>query len=245
MTAVRLAQEADPDATRRGITTLAVEIPRSQNVDVLLEVADCSIDEPKQSLVWHGEPRSCQFLVTLPAAKEMRSCHVKARILVSSVPVGILCFTIKVGATEATRVPDMIGESARRYQRAFLSHSHDDRVKVLTYSQLLEATGIEYFQDIASLRLMEDWERRLHHEIDNCDLFLLFWTNAAARSEWVERETKYALARQKSSARDEPDIMPIFLEPDAPRPPDWLKDRHFDSILRLAMRGADAERRSN
>jgi len=41
--------------------------------------------------------------------------------------------------------------------------------------------------------------------------------------------------------------MPIFLEPDAPRPPEWLKSRHFDSLLRLAMRGAaaDTERRSN
>jgi hypothetical protein len=135
----------------------------------------------------------------------------------------------------------MVGEAAHRYRRAFLSHSHDDRVKVLTYAQLLQATGITYFQDIASLRTMDDWEHRLHEAIDQCDLFLLFWTANAAHSEWVEQETRYALRRQAASVDEMPDIMPVFLEPDAPRPPEWLKSRHFDSLLRLAMRGAAAE----
>jgi len=35
--------------------------------------------------------------------------------------------------------------------------------------------------------------------------------------------------------------MPVFLEPQAPKPPDWIKDRHFDSMLRLAMQGAQAD----
>ena len=144
-------------------------------------------------------------------------------------------------ASQPTAPLDMVGEAAHRYRRAFLSHSHDDRVAVLTYAQLLEATGIKYFQDIASLRTMDDWERRLHEAIDQCDLFLLFWTANAAHSEWVEQETRYALTRQADSVDEIPDIMPVFLEPDAPRPPEWLKSRHFDSLLRLAMRGAAAE----
>jgi hypothetical protein len=113
-------------------------------------------------------------------------------------------------------------------------------VKVLSYAQLLEAAGLKYFQDIASLRAMEHWEPALHRAIDGCDLFLLFWTTSAARSEWVERETRYALARQTASSEGVPDISPVFLEPDPPRPPDRLRSRHFDSILRLAMRSASA-----
>jgi len=109
----------------------------------------------------------------------------------------------QVSASEPTADADLVGDAAHRYRRAFLSHSHDDRVKVLTYAQLLEAAGITYFQDIASLRAMENWESRLHEAIDQCDLFLLFWTGSAARSEWVERETRYALARQTSSGRED------------------------------------------
>jgi hypothetical protein len=58
----------------------------------------------------------------------------------------------------------------------------------------------------------------------------------------VVKETRYAaLTRQAASVEKMPDIMPVFLEPDAPRPPEWLKGQHFHSLVRLATRGAAAE----
>jgi hypothetical protein len=242
-----LAREADPDTVRRGVATLEVEVERGQRIGIVLDAPGLMIDEPSQSLIWRGEPRACQFVVTVPAEQAGRDCRIRARVLIGAIPVGTLRFTLKVAATEATTPLDLAGDVAQRYGRAFLSHSHEDRVKVLSHAQLLEAAGIKYFQDVASLRAMEHWEPRLHQEIDGCDLFLLFWTGSAARSEWVERETRYALARQSASSDGAPEIAPIFLEPDPPRPPDWLRSRHFDSLLRLAMRGAaaDAESKRN
>jgi hypothetical protein len=239
--AASLAQESDPAAARRGIATLAIEVGQGQRIDVVLEAGAIPIDEASQSLIWRGEPRSCQFILTLPRDQAGRTSAIKARILVDSVPAGALRFSLKVIADAPTSPLDLVGEAAHRYRQAFLSHSHEDRVKVLTYTQLLDAMGIKYFQDIASLRAMEQWEHRLHDAIDSCDLFLLFWTASSAHSEWVERETRYALERQSRSAEEMPDIMPVFLDADAPQPPEWLKSRHFDSILRLAMRGAQAE----
>jgi len=94
------------------------------------------------------------------------------------------------------------------------------------------------------LRTIDHWEEKLHEAIDSCDLFLLFWSASAARSPWVEREARYALSRQSASPSEEPDVMPIFLDPKAPTAPIWLKGRQFDNLTRLAMRGAHAERRS-
>jgi hypothetical protein len=239
--AASIAQEADSAAARRGVATLAIEVAVGQRIDVVLEAGAIPIDEASQSLTWRGEPRSCQFFLKLPRDQAGRTCAIKARILVDSVPAGALRFSLKVVAEAFTIAPDLVGDAAHRYRRAFLSHSHEDRVKVLTYAQLLDAIGIKYFQDIASLRAMEQWEYRLHEAIDGCDLFLLFWTANAAHSEWVERETRYALERQRRSGEETPDIMPVFLEADPPQPPAWLKSRHFDSILRLAMRGAQAD----
>jgi TIR domain len=243
-----LAREAHPDTVRRGVATLEVEVERGQRIGIVLDAPGLTIDEPSQSLIWRGEPRACQFVVTVPPEQAGRDCRIRARVLIGAIPVGALRFTLKVVEREATRPLELAGDAAQRYARAFLSHSHEDRVKVLSHAQLLEAAGIKYFQDIASLRAMEHWESRLHQEIDGCDLFLLFWTGSAARSEWVERETRYALARQSTSSDGAPEIAPIFLEPDPPRPPDWLRrSRHFDSLLRLAMRGAaaDAEGKPN
>jgi hypothetical protein len=242
LAAAVLAREADAETRERGLTTLAVPVQRGQRIDVVLEAAGTEVDESKQSLIWRGEPRSCQFVLGLPAELAGHTCQIKARMLVDSVPVGTLRFTLEVTGVAAASGLEMVGEVARRYREAFLSHSHEDRVKVFTFVQLLDKLGIKYFQDIASIRAMDDWEQRLHEAIDHCDLFLLFWTKSAAHSEWVEREARYALACQ--AAREEPDIWPLFLEAEAPKVPDWLKSRQFDSLIRLAMRGADAERQS-
>jgi hypothetical protein len=238
-----LAGESDHEGRHRGVTTLAVPVQRGQRVDITLEAAGVAVDEPAQSLIWRGEPRSCQFVLSLPAELAGRSCQIKTRMLVNSIPVGTLRFNLKVTGVVERQSNElcMVGEVAHRYREAFLSHSHEDRMKVFTFTQLLDTLGIKYFQDIASIRVMDDWERRLHEAINHCDLFLLFWTASAARSEWVERETRYALACQKASRAEEPDIMPIFLGPEAPVVPGWLKSRQFDSLIRLAMRGAQSE----
>lgn len=239
-TTAMLAREADGDTGRRGVVTLEVAVEQGQRIDVVLEAKSLEIDEPSQSLIWRGDPRACQFMVSARAAAAGRSHQIRARLAIGGIPVGSLRFVVQVTA-EATAALDITGEESRRYTHAFLSHAHEDRVKVLTYAQLLEAAGIKYFQDIATLHAMEDWEKRLHEAIDQCDLFLLFWTASAAQSQWVERETRYAMQRQGSSLQEMPDIAPIFLDPDPPHPPEWLRSRHFDSILRLAMRGAAAE----
>jgi hypothetical protein len=166
----------------------------------------------------------------------------KASILINSIPVGNLRFTLEVGGEASSKAPDMVGTAARRYREAFLSHSHADRTKVLAFAQLLDLLGIKYFQDIISIKPMEDWEWKIRQAIDRCDIFLLFWTASAACSEYVDRETRYALDRQKSSPNEEPDIMPVFLESEIPQPPFYLESRQFDSLARLAMRGAETER---
>jgi len=240
--AKELAAQADPGATARGITTLAATIARDQRVDVALEATGLTIDEPVQHLVWRGQPRACQFLVTLPAASPARTCHVKVRVSVDGVPVGALRFTLKVGASSNTAV-ELRGDSARRYRHAFLSYASPDRAEVLKRAQGLKAAGLSFFQDVLSLEPGQRWERRLYEEIDRCDVFLLFWSSRAAASEWVIREAEYALARQ-SASQDAPDVTPVLLEgPPVPLPPDSLKAIHFNDALRYVIAGVEAEDR--
>jgi hypothetical protein len=54
--------------------------------------------------------------------------------------------------------------------------------------QCLLAFAIRHFHDILSLDPGDRWARRLYDEIDRCDLFMLFWSRAAGRSEWVAKE---------------------------------------------------------
>ena len=96
-----LAQEADPDATRRGAQTLAAEIAEGQRVDIILEGRRLGVDQEIQPLVWRGEPSASQF--TVSASKDLagRTVHPRIIVMVDSVPVGSLTFALKVTQEKA------------------------------------------------------------------------------------------------------------------------------------------------
>jgi class 3 adenylate cyclase len=242
------ARAADPDAIRRGVATLVAEIARGKRVDILLEGRDTTIDEPLQSIIWRGEPCAAQFSVTLPETTADRSCNLRVRILLDEVPIGSLRFALKMTATTPVdpRSIGIRGDTAARYHRAFLSYATPDRPEVLKRAQTLRAAHIEFFQDFLSIEPGERWERQLYKEIDLCDLFLLFWSNNAARSEWVLREAGLAVARQNASPDEEPDITPIILEgPPVPQPiPDFLKHLQFNDYLAYLIGATERERRA-
>ena len=138
--------------------------------------------------------------------------------------------------------PEQI-DRARRYHYAFLSYASPDRAEVLKRAQGLKADGTSFFNDLLSLDPGERWEKRLYQEIDRCDVFYLFWSSQAKESEWVMKETEYALARRMASANGDPDIVPVIIEgPPPPSPPESLKDIHFNDSLLYVLAGVGGGR---
>jgi hypothetical protein len=208
----------------------------------MLDAGALGIDEPIQSLIWRGRPAACQFAVSTPADSAESQHVLTARLLVDGVPLGRLAFTMAVDAGAVAETPELTGDDAARYSRAFLSYSSLDRPEVLKTAQTLRATGIDFFQDILSIEPGEAWRERLFAEIDRCDLFLLFWSSHAASSDWVRQEAEYALARHRGSAEASPDIRPIILEgPPIPRPPGSLASLHFNDMLRYMVVASELE----
>ncbi len=237
-----LAQETDPDAVRRGTQTLAAEIAQGQRVEIILEGRGLDVDQPMQSLVWRSEPCACQFTVTAPKHATGRTLHPRVLVLVNSVPVGSLTFTLKV-TEDATAPTEMRGDRARRYTYAFLSYASPDRAEVIKRAQGLKAGGTSFFNDLLSLEPGERWEQKLYEQIDRCDVFYLFWSTHAKASKWVTQEIEYALARSAASPNGEPDIIPVIIEgPPPPTPPDTLKDIHFNDSLIYVLAGLEGAR---
>ena len=67
--------------------------------------------------------------------------------------------------------------------------------------QMLDVLKTKFFQDILSLDAGDRWEKKLYENIDRCDLFLLFWSQAAKDLQWVLKEAEYALAHQQKSPK--------------------------------------------
>ena len=115
-------------------------------------------------------------------------------------------FVLPVRAAAPAGPLELTGDKAIRFTRAFLSYASEDRAEVLKRAQMLNAAKIGFFQDILSLDPGDAWEPILLAEIDDCDLFLLFWSQAARASQWVAREVDHALERQRRNGGAPPEI---------------------------------------
>lgn len=254
------AAESESDAKQRGSEKLKRRIERGKELGFSLQMGGLEIDEPTQSIVWEGEIDSVQFSVTIPNDCKPRSIIGKVTVAYESIPVGHVRFTVKVmsdaqqPATVAasqlsvqisppmpSTPPPAPPQSFVRYRKAFISYASEDRPEVLKRVQMLSSAKITFFQDVLTLEPGERWEKSLYRHIDESDVVFLFWSNAAKRSTWVEKEVQYALGRRGSNEEAPPEIVPIPIEgPPVITPPAYLDKLHFNDKFVYFIKGEEA-----
>jgi hypothetical protein len=232
------AQKFDPDAKQLGAKSLGVPIKRGSELTFHLSIPKLEVDEPIQQLSWNGRADSVQFGVTVPADITQKTVIGTVTVSQNMIPLGHLKFKLSIipAASSISKDPQLVGEVARHYTKAFVSYSSKDRIEVLKRVQGLAVSGITVFQDILSLEPGDRWEQELYRNIDECDLFLLFWSTAAKESQWVLKEVLYALKRQGSDGLRSPEIIPVIIEgPPLVPPPPELQNLHFNDKLLYLM----------
>jgi hypothetical protein len=238
------ARKMDAVAERRGTYSLPLDLPRNTRVDLRLEMPNLTVNEPDAILIWRGKPTAAQFEVTVPAAAPGTEAIGRIRFAVAGVPAGTLRFKIALAAAgSAVERGALRDVEAVRYRRAFASYSMQDRAEVLRRVQAFRIAGLSIFQDILDLEPGERWAQALYREIDKCDVFLLFWSSAAAASDWVAKEIAYALARKAGNEDQPPAIQPVPIEgPPPPLPPETLRHLHFNDALLAHIQAATTPR---
>jgi TIR domain len=232
-----LAREFDEDAKRRGTVALESPVSKGERLAFELRLPGLLVDGPVQSMGWIESPQSVQFSVTVPPNFPPQTVIGTVIILRELVPIGHLKFKVSVLAPGTMR--EASGESApgqrmHHYQRAFISYAWADRNEVLKRTQMLALNGIEFFQDILALDPGERWERRLYREIDDSDVFYLFWSSAAKKSTWVIKEVQYAMTCRGRGDEElaRPEILPVIIEGPPPvEPPPELAHLHFNDRI--------------
>jgi hypothetical protein len=233
----KLAKRADESAEWRGAKCLEAQIARGEQLTFHLEMPSLVVDDAVQTLRWNGRPQAVQFSVQVPKGRKGPRGNVIATVtvLVHGVPVGHIKFKLAIVSASGKRpdaVPAPQGDDVRHYSLAFVSYASEDRREVVRRLQMLSALGIRYFQDILDLSPGDRWERKLYQHIDECDLFLLFWSRRAKKSKWVRKEVNYALARKKGDEFAAPEIRPVVIE-GPPAVPPWkeLSHLHLNDML--------------
>jgi len=236
----RMAKDADEDSTRRAIQTLESRIERESKLTFQLRAPGLHIWDGPQTRTWYGKPTGAQFEVEVPIDARLGTVIATLFVTQDSVPLGHIKFKITIKQSGSPQESIVAGDEARRYSKAFVSYASEDRSQVLARLQMLRPAHIEYFNDLLNLEPGERWERRLYEEIDRCDLFLLFWSNAARQSEWVRREVDYALKRKGGNDYSPPELWPVVIEgPPIAEPWEELSHLHLNDSLLYVMASSD------
>lgn len=208
-----------------------VNIGRDSTVTVLLDFPKFEVDEPIQTIEWTGEIANTQFVISVPENLRKGKYFGKARVFVAGLQICTLKFSVTVGKEGKKRKKEAVADSVH-IRKVFASYASEDRLEVLRFKRAAETLGAEVFVDVLSLRNGENWASRLQKEIPNQDLFCLFWSQAASKSEWVTKEWQAAL-----SSRGCDFIQPIPLcDPrDVPPPSDLRRCAHFEDLNRIAI----------
>jgi hypothetical protein len=100
---------------------------------------------------------------------------------------------------------------AHAVKGVFISYAREDRGPVMLAARLLRAGGATVFLDVHDIADGEKWETALQRAIEGCERIMVFWSAAAAASQWVEREWRAGLSLNKR-------IVPLMLDA-TPLPP--------------------------
>ena len=86
----------------------------------------------------------------------------------------------------------------------FASYSSADSMDVYARIQMLKkfAPRLDVFLARKSLKSGDQWEKEIYTHLPNKDVFYLFWSRNALKSEWVEKEWRMALKERDISYID-------------------------------------------
>jgi hypothetical protein len=188
-----------------------------------LRVGDLSVQSPTAEVNWQSRPLVRVFRISVPA-KELPSTEVgQATLFLGEISIALLKFKLKIRGTGP--LAEELSPT-RPVRKVYLSYSHQDREEVLRRAQMLSLAGLQLQMDMLSLQAGEVWADQLRRMIDEADVFILFWSENARRSRWVEDEWRYVL-----KTKGPEHIVPIALEHPLPPPPPELAMLHFRSSL--------------
>jgi predicted nucleotidyltransferase len=201
---------------------------RDTVVTVRLEATNAHVANPVQTFKWDGFYKIVRFDVTVFDDVPADRLILRFDVAVEGLPIVALRPEIKVkrnrrgkkvGRTSLLRVPAP--------RSAFASYTNGDRAEVLSRVRSVQiCTGMNVFLDCLSIRPGEEWKQTLQQEIQNRDIFWLFWSREAMKSPWVDWEWRTALAAKTITG-----IQPHPLEPSDLAPaPEELSDLQFGAV---------------
>jgi hypothetical protein len=228
----RLAVESDKRAERRDYIPLQCILKKNDKVDVQLNISgETLLMSEKKSVIWQGTFTKCSFDYFVPKDIGVDELSCVALLTVNEIPVGEMRFITRI-----VDVPQQLNTKiiAHKYNKVFISYSHQDESKVKFLHEGLELGGIPHFFDRKYLKPGDVFPQVIQDYINTADLFILCWSENASKSEYVKKERLLALElafpQVKPQQAAKLSIYPMSIEPRAELPSDMIDYYHFGEI---------------
>ena len=227
-----LAKESDRSAERRDYIPLQCKLKKGDTVDVQLNIyGETLLMSEKKSVVWQGSFTKCSFDYFVPKDIDVDELSCATLLTVNGIPLGEMRFVTKIVDRPRLLPPEVI---SHRYNKVFISYAHKDEDKVRSFHEGLKLCGIDHFFDRDYLKAGDVFPQVIQDYIDTADLFVLFWSENAAESDYVAKERAQALERAFPQIKPEKAaklrIYPMSIEPRAELPTDMKDYYHFGEM---------------
>jgi hypothetical protein len=223
------ARRIDQAASFGGHGTLAHPIRRGATVHLTVVPDGLTIlGETSHRLCWEGTPAHAVFDARAPAKPTSNAIGGLISLYVDGIAVGEITFELAVNATAAGRPGQHAKTRATAYRAAFISYANEDFDKASLLAQGMQEASpdLELLFDVIAIKPGEEWEKKLPTLIEKADVFYLIWTDDAAKSEWVGKESRQAVYLYNTTPH-RPAIRPVLFVRPFPEIPDHLKPFHF------------------
>lgn len=227
-----LAQEPDKNAERKDYIPLQCKLKKGNKVDVLLNIfGETLLKSEMKSIVWQGHFTKCSFEYFVPKDIHVDELSCMALLTVNDIPIGEMRFITRIVESPQKLNSEII---AHKYNKVFISYAHKDETKVKSFHEGLKLANIEHFFDRAYLQTGDIFPQVIQDYINSADLFVLFWSENAAKSDYVQKERAQALKRAFPQVKPQHEaklsIYPISIEPRAELPSNMRDNYHFGEI---------------
>lgn len=227
-----LAKESDKNTDRRDYIPLQCKLKKGDVVDIVLNIyGETLLMSDKKSVVWQSSITKCSFDYFVPNDIDVEELSCVALLTVNGIPVGEMRFISKIIETPGAFNANIF---ARKYNKIFISYSHQDEPKVKFLAEGFKVTNTDYFFDRHYLQTGDIYPQKIQDYINSADLFVLCWSENASKSEYVEKERKQALERAFPKVKPQQaaklSIYPMSIEPGVELPADMKEYYHFGEI---------------
>ena len=227
-----LAMESRQDAERRDYIPLQCGLKKGDIVEVRLNIyGQTLLASDSKSVVWQGSFTKCSFDYFVPADLDVDELSCAAQLSLNGLPVGEMRFVTRIVVEPRKLHPEVI---ACQYKRVFISYAHQDEERVKFFPEGLKLAGVDYFFDRHYLTIGSVFPKEIQNYINTADLFVLFWSENASKSEYVKKERELALKRAypqiKPLSAARLSIYPMSIEPRAELPEEMRAYYHFGEL---------------